>query len=72
MRDVGWRHLGVCVDCRAVGMVARRGEKATDFHDFVGRVGRDEDGGRVELVNPRRLGVVLIEVAVLWERGWRE
>ncbi len=60
------------VDCCAVGMVARRGEKATDFHGFVGHEGRDDDGGRVGLVNPRRRGVILIEVTVTSERGCRE
>ncbi len=60
------------VDCRVAGMVARRGEKATDFHGFVGREGCDDDGGRVGLVKPKRRGVVLVEVAVVWERGCRE
>ncbi len=68
MRDEGWWHLAGCVDCYAAGMVARRGEKATDFCGLAGCVGCDDDGGRVGLVKPRRRGVVLVEVAVMWRR----
>ncbi len=60
------------MDCRAAGMVARRGEKATDFCGFVVREGRADGGGRIGLVKPRRCGVILIEVTVMWERGCRE
>ncbi len=72
MLEVGWRHLVGHVVRRVVGMVVKRGEKATNFCGFVGRVGCDDGGGMVGLVKPRRKGVVLIEVAVLWERGCRE
>ncbi len=47
-----------------MGMVARIGEKATNFRGFTGSVGRDDGGGRVGLVKPRRHGVILIEVTV--------
>ncbi len=53
------------MDCHVAGMVARRGEKATDFCGFVGRVGHDDGGGRVGLVKPRRRGVELIEDTVM-------
>ncbi len=72
MLEVGWRHFVGCVAERVVGMVVRRGEKATDFRGFLGCVGVDDIGGRVGLVKPKRRGVVLAEVAVVWERGYRE
>ncbi len=50
------------MDCHAAGMVARRGEKATNFRGLVGCVGPEDGGGRVGLVKPRRCSVVLIEV----------
>ncbi len=53
-------------------MVVRRGEKTTDFFDFLGCMGVDDIGGRVGLVKPRRRGVGLAEVAVGWERVCRE
>ncbi len=55
-----------------VGMVVRRGEKATDFLGFLGWVGCDDVGGRVGLVNSKRRGVVLVEDAVVWGMGCRE
>ncbi len=69
MLEVGWWHVGGRVAKRVVGMVVRRGKKATDFHGFLGCVGVDDIGGRVGLVKPRRRGVVLVEVALEWERG---
>ncbi len=68
----GWRHFIGRVAKRAVGMVVRRGEKTTDFRNFLGCVGVDDIGERVGLVKPKRRGVVLAEVAVEWERGCRE
>ncbi len=69
---MGWRpFIGRVAKC-AAGMVVRRGEKTTDFHGFLGCVGVDDGGGRVGLVKPKRVGVVLVEVAVVWERGCRE
>ncbi len=46
-------------------MVARKGEKATDFLGFLGCVGVDDIDGRVGLVKPKRRGVVLVEVTVV-------
>ncbi len=56
----------------AAGMVARRGEKATDFRGFLGNVIFDEISWGVGLVKPKRHGVVLVEVAVVLKRGCRE
>ncbi len=53
-------------------MVVRRGKKTTVFRDFLGCVGVDDIGGRVGLVKPKSRGVVLVEVAVEWERGFVE
>ncbi len=72
MLEVGWQHIGGCVAEHVVGMVVRRSEKATDFRILLGCTGVDDIGGRVGLVKPKRRGVVLAEVAVVWERGCRE
>ncbi len=53
------------MDCRGVGIVARIGEKATDFCGFVGWVGCDDGGRSVGLVKPRRRGVVLIDFTAM-------
>ncbi len=65
MLEVDWRHFGDRAAKCAAGMVARKGEKATDFRGFLGCVGVDDIGGRVGLVKPKRRGVVLVEVTVV-------
>ena len=72
MLEESWRQVVGSVAGCVVGMVVRRGEKATDFCGFWGCVGVDDIGGRVGLVKPKRRGVVLAEVAVELERGCRE
>ncbi len=72
MLEDGWQHVGGHVAERVVGMVVRRGQKTTDFRKFLGFGGADDIGERVGLVKPKRCGVVLIKVAVVWERGCRE
>ncbi len=61
---MGWQpFIGRVAKC-AAGMVARKGEKATDFRGFLVFVGVDDIGGSVGLVKPKRRGVVLVAVAV--------
>ncbi len=62
------RHIGGRVAERAVGILVRRGEKTTDFRGCLGCLGVADVSGGVGLVNPKRRGVVLVEVAVEWKR----
>ncbi len=48
-------------------MVVRRDEKATAFRGFLLIEGVEDGCGRVGLVKPKRRGVVLVEVATVWE-----
>ncbi len=54
------------------GMVARRGEKATNLRSVLGNAMLDEIWWGVGLVKPKRRGVVLVEVAEGLKRGCRE
>ncbi len=60
--------VALSVSAISSAVSVRRGEKAMDFHGFLGCVGVDDIGGRVGLVKPKSRGVVLVEVAVEWER----